>query len=236
MGARTVTSRLLGLAVCGTLIAGLSACESGGDETPATADLAAGKRAFLAKCGTCHTMNRAGTKGKQGPDLDEAFRQALDDGFGRGGIRGIVAYQIEHPNQQLRPSSPGYMPADLVKGPDVSNVAAYVASAAAKPGKDTGTLAPKSVPQGTDGKTIFTQMCRSCHTLAEAGTGGSIGPNLDRVLPGQDADAIAQSIRDPDAVPSPGYQPGIMPRNYGDQLRREQITALAEYLRQAAGK
>lgn len=107
----------------------LAAC--GGDEP----DLVAGKQEFVAKCGSCHVLGRAGTKGTAGPDLDEAFQQALRDGFGRGGIEGAVHEWILHPN----PSSP--MPAKLVTGQDAENVAAYVASTVAKGGEDTGLLA-----------------------------------------------------------------------------------------------
>ena len=35
----------------------------------------------------------------------------------------------------------------------------------------------------TNGKTIFTANCGSCHTLADAGTGGTVGPNLDAKKP-----------------------------------------------------
>lgn len=232
-----ITRKALGLALCGVLGAGLSACSGGGSDSPPDgADLVAGKRAFLEKCGTCHTMDRAGTKGTQGPDLDAAFEQALDDGFGRGGIRGIVAYQIEHPNQAVDESSPAYMPADLVRGDDVYNVAAYVAFAADKPGQDTGSLFGRTVPSGNDGKTIFSQMCRSCHTLADARTSGTIGPNLDQVLQGQNVDSIKESIVDPNSAPSQGYARGIMPDNYARQLRPEQVDALSAYLAEVAGQ
>ncbi|MGZ8716537.1 MAG: c-type cytochrome, partial [Gaiellaceae bacterium] len=30
-----------------------------------------------------------------------------------------------------------------------------------------------------NGKELFTQKCGSCHTLADAGTAGQVGPNLD---------------------------------------------------------
>ena len=30
-----------------------------------------------------------------------------------------------------------------------------------------------------NGKTLFSQKCGGCHTLADAGTAGTIGPNLD---------------------------------------------------------
>jgi uncharacterized cupredoxin-like copper-binding protein len=117
------------------------------DEEP---DLVAGKRAFAEKCGSCHQLNRAGTQGVQGPNLDEAFRQALADGMGRSGIRGVVVDQIEDP-AILPKDSPAYMPPDLAKGREADNIAAYVASSVAKPGEDTGLLA-EAIPQAGGGE------------------------------------------------------------------------------------
>src|SRR3954464_2950271 len=56
-----------------------------------------GKQLFVSKCGSCHTLARAGTKGTVGPNLDEAFRQALKDGMGRSTVRGVVEHQILYP-------------------------------------------------------------------------------------------------------------------------------------------
>jgi plastocyanin len=142
-----VTRRLLALASCGVAAVGLAACEGGGDGTPTGADMIAGKQAFVQKCGSCHVLSRAGTKGNVGPNLDEAFREALSDGFGRGGVRGIVAHQIDTP-ARLPKTSKVYMPADLVKGDRVHDVAAYVAYAAARKGKDTGLLGSAVKPAG----------------------------------------------------------------------------------------
>ena len=113
-------------------------------------DLVAGKRAFAEKCGSCHQLSRAATQGVQGPNLDEAFRQALADGLGRSGIRGMVVDQIEDP-AILPKNSPAYMPPDLAKGREADNIAAYVAASVARPGEDTGLLA-EAVPQAGGGK------------------------------------------------------------------------------------
>ncbi|CAA9493364.1 MAG: Copper binding protein, plastocyanin/azurin family [uncultured Solirubrobacteraceae bacterium] len=144
------TTRLLGVAACGLLAVGLSACES--DNVAQNADLIAGKKAFAQKCASCHVLARADAKGVQGPNLDDSFRQALRDGFGRNTIHGVVADQIEHP-AKVPKDHPAYMPADLVTGRAVSDVAAYVASVAARPGKDTGKLAT-AVPAAGSGKPI----------------------------------------------------------------------------------
>jgi cytochrome c oxidase subunit 2 len=93
-----------------------------------------------------------------------------------------------------------------------------------------------------DGKTLFTDgngaatACGSCHTLADAGTQGQSGPDLDETLPGTDAASIEQSIADPDAKVATGFQPGIMPKNYGDTLSDEELDALVKYLGEVAGK
>jgi plastocyanin len=105
------------------------------------ADLVHGKTLFVQKCGSCHTLARAGTKGIQGPNLDAAFQSMRAQGFGASGIRGVVRDQISH----VRRGS--IMPLNLVKGDDARDVAAYVADAAAKPGKDSGALATAGQPK-----------------------------------------------------------------------------------------
>ena len=56
-----------------------------------------GKQLFVSKCGSCHILNRAGTKGVTGPNLDQAFARARHDGFGDSTFEGIVHRQIEQP-------------------------------------------------------------------------------------------------------------------------------------------
>jgi plastocyanin len=110
----------------------LSACSTNAESD---ANLIAGKQLFVQKCGSCHVLGRAQTKGSVGPNLDEAFQQALKDGLERSGVRGAVHGWILHPNRY----SP--MPAKLVTGQKANDVAAYVAQSVAKGGKDAGLLA-----------------------------------------------------------------------------------------------
>jgi mono/diheme cytochrome c family protein len=131
-----------GLAVAAVALA-LSACSAQpeGDN----ADLIAGKQLFVSKCGSCHVLARAGTKGTTGPNLDEAFQQSVKDGQGRSGFTGAIHGWILHPNRQ------GVMPAKIVTGDDAYDVAAYVAKSVAAGGKDTGLLAT-AVKQAGGGK------------------------------------------------------------------------------------
>jgi cytochrome c oxidase subunit II len=85
------------------------------------------------------------------------------------------------------------------------------------------------------GKELFTQQCGSCHVLADADTQGEVGPNLDEGLQGQDEAFIRESILDPDAMIAEGFQPGVMPNNFGDSLSEEQINSLVEYLLEQTG-
>jgi cytochrome c oxidase subunit 2 len=78
--------------------------------------------------------------------------------------------------------------------------------------------------------------CATCHTLADAGAQGQVGPDLDKVLKGKDAAFIKESILDPNKVIAPGYQPNIMPPNFGDTLSAEQVDALVKYLSTVTNK
>ena len=113
----------------------LSAC--GRDDN----DLANGKTEFVNKCGACHALSRAGTKGTQGPDLDAAFVQGKRDGMNDETVEGVVLRQIAHPRRN------SIMPAGLVKDDAAADVAAYVGYAAGRPGQDTGQLAQAGKPK-----------------------------------------------------------------------------------------
>ena len=78
--------------------------------------------------------------------------------------------------------------------------------------------------------------CGSCHTLAAAGTTGTTGPDLGKVLKGKDAAFIKESIVDPSKEIAPGFQDGIMPPNYGDTLPGDQVDSLVEYLVKSTSK
>lgn len=115
--------------------AGLTLAGCGSDVKGDHADLVNGKVLFVQRCGACHTLARAGTRGTVGPDLDDAFSQSLSEGFERSVVKGVVKEQI------LYPSVSGKMPAKLVTGQHAADIAAYVAASAAKSGEDTGALA-----------------------------------------------------------------------------------------------
>lgn len=114
------------------LAVGVAGCSAKGADNP---NVIVGKQAFVAKCGSCHTLARANTKGIVGPNLDEAFRSSLAEGLQRNTVRGVVEGQVLNPNRD------GVMPKDIVGGSTLSDIAAYVAEAVDRKGPDTGLLA-----------------------------------------------------------------------------------------------
>lgn len=82
------------------------------------------------------------------------------------------------------------------------------------------------------GKQVFlgSSSCGACHRLADAGTSGGVGPNLDTALKGKQRRFISQAIVDPNGHLTKGYGPDIMPANYGSTLSRAEIAALTTYL------
>ncbi len=135
--------RKLGLVVGASGVALLVASGCGSTKHGENANLIVGKQQFVAKCGACHTLAHAETKGSVGPNLDVAFAPSIHEGLGRSTIRGVVQYQVEYPNPE------GAMPRGLASGAILNDIAAYVEAAADRPGKDSGLLATAVAPAGS---------------------------------------------------------------------------------------
>jgi mono/diheme cytochrome c family protein len=194
-----------------------------------SADTARGRTLFKQKCGTCHTLAQAGTTAQVGPNLDDAFASAREEGEESETIEGVVKAQVEYP----RPNNGNpavSMPADLVTGQDLDDVAAYVGEWAGVPGAE-----PPKVPGGPGAQVFANNGCGTCHTLAAAGSGGVTGPNLDEVLPGQSEAMIEESIVDPNAKIAKGYPSGVMPPNFEQILTPKELEDLVKYLSESAG-
>jgi len=214
------------LAVLGaTMAVAFAGCDSSEN-----ADLVNGRALFVASCGRCHYLKEAGTTGNIGPDLDAAFADARASGMDQDTIEGVVADQIEHP-RQTDPSDPTYMPEGLVEGQDLTDVSAYVGSVAGVPG-----IEPPTAPGGPGGQVFANNGCGSCHTFAAAGSNGAIGPNLDDVLPGMTPEEISTDITDPSKDIAQGFQDGIMPQTYGQDIEPADLKLLVKFLYDNAGK
>jgi mono/diheme cytochrome c family protein len=215
---------LLALAALAALVVAASGCgTTSSDETR-------GRVLFVQKCGVCHTLAQAGTTAQIGPNLDDAFASARAAGEGGQTIEGIVKAQVEYPRPDN--GNPAVsMPAEIVTGQDLDDVAAYVGTWAGKPG-----AAPPKVPGGPGAQVFANNGCGGCHTLAAAKSGGVTGPNLDEVLPGQSDAMVEESIVDPNAEIAKGYPANVMPANFDTLIDPTEIEQLVEYLVESTGK
>ena len=217
--------------------AALFAAGCGGGATSSEgADLASGKELFTSKCGGCHTMADAGTQGQIGPNLDDAFGYAREHGFDQSTFFEVTLEQMRIP----APPMPDYdEPGEhRLSQEQLVAVAAYVARCAgagmgaSDPPAECGGPAPagggEEAAGGTpeeQGKSLFASSgCGNCHVLADAGSSGAVGPNLDEAKPSLE-EAARQIANGGNGMPA-----------YEGQLSEEQIQALAKYLVSVVGK
>ena len=214
----------------------LAGCGAVGRVT--SGDPAHGKELFLAptksgvSCASCHTLADANATGTVGPNLDDAFSSDKTQGFSQQTIADVVRGQIAYPEAP--------MPANLYTGQDADDVALYVAKCSAnpscgvtaetppRPGSGSTSTTPSSgSAQGAapNGKQIFESAgCSGCHTLKDAGSTGTVGPNLDQLKPS-----------DPTVEHQVEVGGGAMPSFQG-RLTPAQIAAVAHYVSSVAGK
>ncbi len=217
------------LAVAAALVPALSGCG-----VSAKGDFDRGKQLFTAQCSTCHALRDAGSTSTVGPDLDAAFAQARAHGMDPETIAGVVKNQVENP----RPSTDNpsvSMPADLVTGKDLDDVASYIGTVAGNP-EFKGPELPND-PGAQVFATAQPTSCGSCHTLEATGSSGTTGPDLDTAIPMlKTASAVREAIVDPNKQKTPGYPLGVMPDTFGQDISPTDLNALVQFLLKCSGK
>ncbi|HUG64049.1 MAG TPA: c-type cytochrome [Gaiellaceae bacterium] len=220
---------LVAVACAGALGLALTGCGTGGYTSDGSQG--AGKQLFVQACGGCHALADAGTAGAIGPDLDDAFAQAREAGMTSETFTQVVAGQIRYPIEETSTGAPGMPGVDdtlpvcddvegdvfCVEDQDraVDDISVYVGAVA-------GTGITAEGP--TDGKSIFTTSCGSCHALSDAGTTGAVGPNLDESAPAKDL-VVDRVTNGQGAMPS-----------FEDSLDADQIEAVSDYVASVAGR
>jgi len=225
------STRAVAIVAIGLLGAlGLAACGDTVGYSEGSGDRIRGQELFVKGCGSCHVLADAGTAGNIGPNLDYAFVQSRIDGLGEDTIQQVVRGQIAYPVVDPPTDAPG-MPADIFEGQDAEDVASYVASVAGldangAPIDPANPPKPKPPAGGeTDGNAIFASAgCGGCHTLADAGSNGQVGPNLDQSKPTLEL-ALDRITNGQGGMPS-----------FKGQLSEAQIEAVAKFVADNAGK
>jgi cytochrome c oxidase subunit II len=227
---------LAGVFLAALIVALGTGCGTGGPAEGGDANQ--GKRLFMGegKCGGCHELKDAASRGQIGPNLDDAFQQDKAEGFEESGIQNVVLDQIRFPREGSA------MPADLVEGDDAVDVAAYVARcAAADPMNEADKLACPGIVAKPGGEGLYTSLgCLGCHSIDGS---RSTGPTLKGVFGsmttltnGQSVKAneqyLLESILDADKQIVKGYQPGVMSAVVRPgSVTHEQAQELVDYIK-----
>ena len=188
-------------------------------ELPASSDLhryavARGGSVFRAQCSQCHGSGAAGSKG---------YPNLLDDNWLWGGsvdeISATVAHGIR--NETDDDARFSQMPAfdDVLEGDDITAVVEYVISLSST---DFDTKL------ATQGATVFTDNCASCHANDATGDREQGAPNLaDAIwLYGGDRETLTTTVKQ--------ARYGVMPA-WGQRLSDEDVRAVSLYVHALGG-
>jgi mono/diheme cytochrome c family protein len=111
-------------------------------------------------------------------------------------------------------------------GGSVTSATPSHVSGTPKPTQQGGSSVPAAYKNGdaTAGKTLFKNgPCGGCHTLADAGTHGTVGPNLDQAKPPLSL-AVDRLVNGAGAMPS-----------FKDTFSKKQIADIAAYVVKTTG-
>ena len=151
----------------------------------------------------------------------------------RRGVRGALRHRPLH-DAPVR-----------ARGPGASAYRTWVGERRQRAGD--GGAAAAGGDTAAAGKQLFTDTgCDACHTLADAGSANpTVGPKLDELASaaatrgkseGQSPEEyVRTAITRPDAYVVKGFQKGLMPKTYGNDLSAAEIDTLVEYLLGVAG-
>lgn len=96
------------------------------------------------------------------------------------------------------------------------------------PAEGAGAAPAEEVPLKTAEEVIAKYTCGACHTVADQT--GEIGPNLTKIGATRNKDYLRQAILDPEAVIAKGFTGGMMPANFGEQMKAKELEMLVNYL------
>jgi len=192
-------------------------------------------------CSPCHGIKGEGIPSvAPGLNTPEFFNNRLDELGYQGTLESYVKLTIASGRPAMSASGPWpqNMPtwSQEYGGPmredQVDAVTAYVMSWGSKfeDGGPVATPTPLACDSPEEcGQLLFQNLgCVGCHIID--GEGGGVGPDLTNIYADQDEDYIRQSILNPNAIIAEGYQPDIMPQNFGERLSDSDLDSIIAYL------
>ena len=231
------------------LVATACGSESSTVDDP-SASVENGARLFVERCSGCHTFDVVGADGGasevhdrervDGPSFDTRAedRASVLYAIRNGGFSGaimpenlvvgqeaedVAAFVAKYAGGEGGTGGGGAAPAaDAGSGGGGESTASTETETTATTETQT-TPAAGGEQAAARGKQVFTESCAGCHTLSDAGSNGSVGPNLDEAQP--DREAVEQKVLNGG---------GGMPAFRG-QLSDDDVAAVSEYVSSVAG-
>jgi cbb3-type cytochrome c oxidase subunit III len=204
----------------------------------------AGAALFTQYCTECHNINGQGYPGVA-PALNSKhlFENRLDEISYQGTLESYLKLTIaggrpvksgENWARKMPTWSVDY--GGPLRNDQIDNIVDYILNWEQE-APDLGALAAQPVAGDTPeerGANLFQSLgCVACHTIN--GQGGAVGPELTNVYADKGEDYVRQSILEPNADIVEGFQPDIMPQDFGQRLSDENLNDLISYLKSVSG-
>ncbi len=208
-----------------------------------------GAALFTESCVPCHGPHGEGVPGVA-PTLNSKyfFEQRLKDIGYLGTLEAYLKLTIAG-GRPVKTSDewPRNMPTWSVdyggslRNDQIDDVVSYImnwktsAPDAGGPGDASGPVTVTGDTPEERGRNLFTNPsigCSSCHVIN--GQGGAVGPDLTNVY-SKGEDYIHEAIVQPNAVIGEGFQPNLMPQNFGQRMSEENINDIIAYLKSVSG-
>ncbi len=170
-------------------------------------------------CAACHNLNDSGAD--IGPELG---------GIGSRMSRALVMESIIDPNAVIADGyDADFMPADFGEQMQLTELLLLTDYLMALPEPAAVSEDAEGGPEATTGLEVVENYgCSGCHDLNDSKA--DIGPKLNGIANRMSADEIKAAILDPEAVIADGFEGGMMPDDFGDEMTDGEMALLVEYL------
>ncbi len=170
-------------------------------------------------CAACHNLNDSGAD--IGPELG---------GIGSRLSRALVMESIIDPNAVIADGyDADFMPADFGEQMQLTELLLLTDYLMALPEPAAVSEDDEGGPEATTGLEVVENYgCSGCHDLNDSKA--DIGPKLNGIANRMSADEIKAAILDPEAVIADGFEGGMMPDDFGDEMTDGEMALLVEYL------
>ena len=200
-----------------------------------------GAALFTEYCAECHGLHGEGTPRAPTLNSKQFFENRVQELGFQGGLEAYLKLTIAGgrpvKSAETWPENMPTWSTDFggpMRNDQIDNIVSYIMNweEGAPDIEAAAGAAPTPVPGDTPeerGANLFQGLgCVACHMIN--GVGGAVGPDLTKVYD-KGEDYIKESILMPNAVVVEGYQPNIMPQNFGERVSDQDLNDLVAYFK-----